>query len=101
MGYDGPDWNGNGGEVAGNVNRLLGRPNATLPTVGALMSRPGHVAVVEQVRTLPSGQMQFRVSEMNMAGGSTYEINHARAEEFQMSGWMNVAPGQTFAPFPG
>ncbi len=101
MGYTGPNWHGDGGSVAHNVNTLLGQSDSHTPTVGALMSRPGHVGVVEEVRTLQDGTVQFRVSEMNMNGGSEAQINLATADEFQISGWTTATSRHTFAAFPG
>lgn len=106
MGYNGPDWRGDGGQVAANINQMRGTADSGSPSVGAIVSSPGHVAVVEQVRTLPSGEVQFKVSEMNVGGsgdkaadGSTLV---ATAEEFRISGWKPVVPGRyTFAAFPG
>ena len=112
MGYKG-DWNGHGKDVAGNINRSLGRPNATQPTPGAIVSFSatkynsyGHVAVVEEVRTLPDGRIQFRVSEMNMGDGNpnvSSPMDSAEAglpQEFKDTRWVDLGPGQVFAPFP-
>lgn len=97
MGYTGRDWSGDGGQVAANVNRLLGRPDSDAPTVGAIVSRAGHVGVVEEVRTLPNGVVEFRQSEMN--AGSNPDVGNYT--EFQISEWKATVPGKyTFAPFP-
>ena len=97
MGYSGPPWYGDGADVAANINRLLGRPNATAPTVGAIVSMPDHVAVVEEVRTLANGHVEFRVSEMNMGGNGWQTAN---PDEFRDDRWVPVGAGQVFAPFP-
>jgi surface antigen len=107
MGYTG-DWRGNGADVAANINQSLGRANEYQPSQGAIVSfASGHVAVVEEMRTLPNGQVQFRVSEMNMGiseGNPTRydsaDTNMARSSEFRNDRWVNVGQGQTFARFP-
>jgi surface antigen len=107
MGYTGPDWRGDGGAVASNINRLLGRPDSTTPTVGAIASRPGHVAVVEAVR-VHNGQVQARFSEMNMGDGdgrwgnsSLDSTDVAAPGEFRVSDWTAVDGRYRFAAFPG
>jgi surface antigen len=98
MGYTGPDWRGDGGDVASNINRLLGRPDSHTPSVGAIVSSPGHVAVVEELRTGSGGRLEFRVSEMNM-GGNGWHV--ARSDEFRDTKWHALDPAkQTFAAFP-
>lgn len=100
MGYTGPDWHGDGGDVASNINRLLDRPDSNTPSVGAIFSDPEmvHVGVVEEMRTGPNGVVQFRVSEMNMGGDGWRD---ATPDEFRENRWVNLDASYRFAAFPG
>ena len=99
-----PPWNGHGGEVASNINRLLGRGDSSAPTVGAIVSMPGHVAVVEEIRVV-NGVTQFRVSEMNTGyidGKYANDADLAVPQEFSDARWFSIGDRPfTFAPFPG
>lgn len=101
MGYTGPEWSGNGEEVAADINSKLGQSPATDPSVGAIVSDKGlgHVAVVEEVETRADG-VWYRVSEMNF-GGNGWRV--ATADEYQDTRWIKHVPGNsnyTFAAFP-
>lgn len=99
MGYDGPMWRGDGGEVAHNINAMLGRPDSNVATLGAIVSDSsvGHVAVVEEIRPGPGGTTEIRVSEMNYGGNGWQQ---AYASEFRDDRWIKVGSGHTFAAFP-
>lgn len=86
-------WRGDGGVLASKINHALGRADSNVPTVGAIVSFPGsnHVAVVEAVEG-----NRFRISEMNW-GGNGWKL--ALPEEYGER-WVNVGPGQIFAPLP-
>lgn len=101
MGYDGPTWYGDGGEVAHKINEMLGRPDEHKPTPGAIVSFTSgttHVAVVEEIRANSQGVTEFRVSEMNMGGDGWRD---ATADEFRDDRWVALDSSHVFASFPG
>lgn len=109
MGYTGPEWRGDGSDVASNINALLGRPNETVPSQGAIASYDGHVMVVEEARDNGNGTWSIRVSEFNQSSNG-WQI--ATPDEFKTDRWITGTPGgswtsykshgaMTFASFPG
>jgi surface antigen/uncharacterized protein YukE len=80
LGYSGPVFDGNGGEVAANAAAANGEATSGTPSLGALASYSGHVMVVEEVQ----GD-RFRVSEMNT--DSDWQTGHAN--EYRDSSWFH------------